>query len=589
MQMTMHPKIDENSRKIVEKKAKKERSQPIHIRLFNQAVELQKKRKDSMKQHSEEENKAMEAKKNRSKMSETSRQFSQSRTRGSYQFYGEKLYEEGMKAKQRREEEILLMQEINLVKDENASTFKPDISEYARNRRTDQHIFKRIQAKPNKSRVDALVEENKEAEMKDCSFAPSINRNSRAIIKQLEERRMAIGAEHHEMLFRDAERRRIRKQEYENRKLASFKPNIRPKSARQSNESIEKENKESFINRLTYSKQQQEQELEKQRDERFNKDVTGSQYFQPRISKASKKRAPPREGGVHENLYLDRKQHDEERKRLQEQVNEKLKSMSTTTSRKRRQHDGIVEAATARNMRMLFEQLEDPNYRGFIHVPEVDLTGLDTILAQELIVGVFQNSSSSYLDFDEFAVLLATHMETSSIPLTSTLRTVTSRSRSRSRPSQRQNEDEYGCTFQPKITKASSKMAEARSTSAKRSRRFSTSRQGDYYSMLATEGELWRERAREQKLQEEKEKEKESTSHFVPNGRRHRLSSSDVNELTYRLTTERPKLPHNEVMSTDERRFRENCTFKPDLRKSIYKPKQPHISFATNLNSSTFR
>uniref|UniRef100_A0A7S1KTY5 EF-hand domain-containing protein n=1 Tax=Percolomonas cosmopolitus TaxID=63605 RepID=A0A7S1KTY5_9EUKA len=569
------PQIDKKSRKIA--KRVKDMDKPVYIRLFQQAVEQRKKREDS--QLTQKEEKLKQETSAKLALSAQSKALTQSRTKGKFQNYGHKLYTEGIMQMIEKEKQSELQQKINQTKEELQHTFKPEISEYAKQlARTREDLLKRITEDPKRQHeVQKLHQLEEEEEL--FSFKPTINEKSAQLMQQKESRRKAIGAAHHELLFRDAERRRMKKQEYAERMIAdtTFHPNLNSRK----NETIllpREENVDAFIDRLTYSKQIQEEQMRREMQDDIDPS-TGRKLFVPNVDRPIRAKrvweektgapnssiggtgrsslSPGNRGAsssnIHLDLYLSRQQLDEEKDRIKQQREMELKKMAQTSHVKTKSKR-IVESALSKRLRALFDSF-DTEKTGIINIRTVDFHSLDDLLG-EMLQEIFQSANDEgkvHFSFDEFLRLAKKYIKKTSIhgPKNAAISTWI-----RSKPPSHREQEAEKCTFKPQLSRKSMQLAEnKRPGSAKKKR----------IEYLTKEKIFWMNRTQDLKDKIEEQRTQECTFHPNPKGRM-KIDPEEVQMLTQRLTTQ--KLPtHNEILTTDEKRFRENCTFEPDLTK----------------------
>lgn len=565
------PQIDEKS-KILAMKVK-DMDKPAHIRLFQRAIEQRKKREDV--QMTIEEEKLKQEANLKFEMTPQSRILTASRTKGKFQNYGEKLYNEGMQYLQEKERQKEIKQKINQTKEEIEHTFKPEISEFAKQfTRSREDLLKRITDDPRK------YHEAKQSLMQQeeiFSFKPILNEKSLQLMQQKESRRKAVGAAHYELLFRDAERRRL-KQEENSSKLnsdATFHPFLNKKTEVVASKKDEK--LDEFIDRLTYSKQQQE-EIQKKEQKNDIDPFSGKKLFVPNVEKTKAKVAWAERSGIqstnndiHNDLYMIKQQIEEERERLEQQRELERKRMAETSHLKGKSKI-ISESALEKRLKTLYNNL-DVDGTGVINVRNVNIQNFDEGII-EMLQSMFQktlDNNQAHLTLEEFIKLAKIFLHKASIhgPKNSILSSIV-----RSKPTSHAEIQNEECTFKPTVSKKSEILAQKKRPSSAKSRRI---------EYLYHEKSLWESRANDIKEMLDNIKQEDCTFH--PNTKSKKLiNSTEVEQLTQRLTSQR--LPaHNEVLTTEEIKFRENCTFVPDLKKPKVKLSESK-KFGDDLNHS---
>ncbi|CAM6010534.1 unnamed protein product [Sphagnum balticum] len=129
-----------------------------------------------------------------------------------YQNYGELLYTEGLRMKEKKARRCEQQQRDNEARELAQMTAKPEISKRARNMKWDHDVYCRLQV-PDKSRQDQLQElrnEIWESKLAECTFRPAIHHNRRY---QHDNDKREKSCNRFLELFQDAEIRQRRQEE----------------------------------------------------------------------------------------------------------------------------------------------------------------------------------------------------------------------------------------------------------------------------------------------------------------------------------------------------------------------------------------
>ncbi|KAJ4456378.1 hypothetical protein PAPYR_8418 [Paratrimastix pyriformis] len=408
------PQIDPNSRLLAAKSRSKE---PVYERLHQQATERQLKLEEQQRAAAAEEarRRAM-----RVPMSQTSKVLAKGRVKTDHdQNYGERLYREGAERMKQRDEAAQKAAQERDLKDPEL-TFHPKISKLAAKlkRGSEQPTWARLEATAElrKAEREKQEEERRKRELDGCTFQPKVSERSMKLAESHEAgaaATQASGAGHspqmaaagaaarkaaHQRLFQDAERRRIRQEEYQNwfPEEHTFHPEIRTMKHPQGNVPAPDRLYQAAIKHREYLEALQAQSLMGIDPE------TGQPLFQPRTGRPPNVMRQDPNLPVGERLFAARYEFQDAREHLREkerQMTHELSNLSFTHEVSLR----LLEEKKHRRYRELFILL-DTNQDGVVEPHEVNASThpeMDPGLAAELIP-IMQQCPTPALTFPLF-------------------------------------------------------------------------------------------------------------------------------------------------------------------------------------------
>eukprot|EP00736_Rhodelphis_marinus_P010718 Rmarinus@m.8018 len=216
------PEINENSRKMAERTRPKKGS--VHRRMYEEAHLLREKQREAEERvKNEVMSRSEKAVKMTNKVSKVLSQTSR-RSAGNEPAY-QKLYRESFEAK-RKKEQIIEEHKRKKEEEENSYSYQPTVNVTAFAKEDSRPVWQRLTSQAAITRPYQF-ETMEEMEVAKCTFRPVINETTKKIFSE-HSQEFRPKKTVHESLFEDAERRRMRSQEYENfyPDDATFQPDI---------------------------------------------------------------------------------------------------------------------------------------------------------------------------------------------------------------------------------------------------------------------------------------------------------------------------------------------------------------------------
>eukprot|EP00742_Colponemidia_sp_Colp-10_P009455 GILJ01010311.1.p1 GENE.GILJ01010311.1~~GILJ01010311.1.p1 ORF type:complete len:848 (-),score=134.53 GILJ01010311.1:87-2630(-) len=333
--MQHSPKIDDRSRRIASDRNRSPdgRTQSVFQRLHQQAS-MRKKQLEDWKATAENREKE-DINKSKGQMTYVSREMMKQRTVGPYENYGQRLYEEGIKSLELKQAQAEREKEKREKEVERELTFRPEISEMAKRLVRDgpnpfQQILEHMDKRRN-LKQEKLRKEKEEREEAECTFQPIVNRRSEKLVQQrvthIRPDGSASGSTH-EHLFQDAERRKMKVEEYEQwlPEEHTFHPDIGSNKFRPKLDS----DSTSFVDRLVHSKKDSEEEIEHLR-QKIHAEVdpaTGKPLYKPTIGRAPSFNRNTADLPIGDFLFASRFEFTEVREKLRQQEDERLTQLA---------------------------------------------------------------------------------------------------------------------------------------------------------------------------------------------------------------------------------------------------------------------
>ncbi len=528
-----------------------------------------------------------------------SKVFAQYRTKGKYENYGEKLFEEAKEFMEKRKREIEIAKIIEEKKPELEATFKPEVSETAKNMHFDQDVVTRLFESLGKSvdQREKLVRAVVEEESKECTFHPELNRNSEKYIREKERLRKLQNAEHFDLLHMEAKIRQNKRNEDHDKfpEGATFHPKI-AKTSIQIVREKRNEDANEFLNRLVNSKEETKKHIEQLAAQiHSNRDPeTGKPYFHPVVSSNIKvKRDKP----IYEELFKSSKELHQVKQQLSEEYNAKLKELSKTV-KVNNTTNAVVKDMIEKKLSKLFDFF-DEDADGYIYIRQMDLSQLEPELANQVsvIMGDFMSEHKPLITREEFITAMKERVEktkNSGPPLITTLASFSKKKLTRLNAPIAATIDPSYCTFKPKVSKTSQDISKSKRYSEDNAYYSGNENESkeSYFETLSREKQLWNEklnRLRQEKVDRELEEctfhpnlvtdtsnatsklsmlfnTQQQSNGMTKQQSTFQLSPQTIEKLTSRLLQNRKPVTNNEKLTTEDKEIQEHCTFSPKLK-----------------------
>jgi hypothetical protein len=324
---------------------------------------------------------------------------------------GDRLYQDGIRKLELRERVAEQARKEAEVDPE--ATFRPQISNVARRLHSQSDTWQRVTKNEDRdaARMRLALEEERRR-MEECTFRPQLNRKSEMLMAEKERMLKEQHLSHHDNLFLDAERRKMRQQEMEQLvpAEATFRPQIQQSSAtRKVQRQREGENFDDFVNRLVYSKAERDAviaELKQQQLDRKIDPATGQPLFKPRIhtSSSSSGSVLPSSSSHNQNigeaLYASRTELEEHRARLAEREHDRLREMARMAHASEKSQQ-IVEEKKKKKFAILFSVLDSLDRDGLISADDCNTATLEPVVAREVLY-VLHSDPDRRFRYDDF-------------------------------------------------------------------------------------------------------------------------------------------------------------------------------------------
>ena len=316
-------------------------------------------------------------------MSRASRELMQNRTAGDYASYNERLYAEGAQRAVAREAARARAAEEKAREELEHATGAPQISRYAKSLRRPEAAWDRLgEGYAEKFEVLAQIKEDLERkELSECTFRPKINARSRNLVRGKTDALRDRGLSHHEQLYFDANRRAVRREEYETWRPSdhTFHPNAH-RFADGEDDGVDgfsgapaafkppKVRHEEVVRRLEASKVRGDHEKARLEEEAY------ADLGVPRVGRPPAIDRNPAGLPVHEVLYANRHEYDDKRELIRARDEDRLReaALSAKSSAKT---EGLVGALKRRKFRAMFAAL-DAGDAGSVDLRGADLSRL---------------------------------------------------------------------------------------------------------------------------------------------------------------------------------------------------------------------
>ena len=324
-------------------------------------------------------------------------------------------------------------------------------------------------------RVIDLAQLQAQKEMEECTFQPSINKKS---IELVHNRRNNSRSSKHDELFRDASKRRIKRDHdiQEEMSKYTFKPNIgvNRKAYRATNEEADAPNSydkdtNDFYQRLEKADKAREEHL-KQLQEDISKydEHTGQKLFKPKVGRAPHYDRRMQGLSIHDFLFASRHEYDD-KKRLMKLENDLVTGAMQNTQYISRGSSKLLEGMKQKRFMNIFACLLESSRRNGSDQQEDKSNVLDTSLAsaeflddftKEIMEPVLLELRGAQLTFEQFSKMMEDMLgDHSNGPINSILTTRRRKEDVLADEYRRLQKEE---TFHPKINAVSKELAARR-------------------------------------------------------------------------------------------------------------------------------
>ena len=322
-------------------------------------------------------------------MSRASRELTRNRDAGDYASYNERLYAEGARRAAAREAARARAAEEKAREELEHATGVPQISRYAKSLRRPEAAWDRLgEGYAEKFEVLARIKEDLERkELSECTFRPKINARSRNLARGKTDGLRDRGLSHHEQLYFDADRRAMRREEYETWRPSdhTFHPNAH-RFAESEDDGADgvlgapaafkppRVRHEDVVRRLEASKARSDHEKARMEEEAY------ADLGVPRVGRPPAIDRNPAGLPVHEVLYANRHEYDDKRELIRARDEDRLRkaALSTKSSAK---SEGLVGALKRRKFHAMFAAL-DADAVGSVDLRTADLSRLADVDAE---------------------------------------------------------------------------------------------------------------------------------------------------------------------------------------------------------------
>ena len=322
-------------------------------------------------------------------MSRASRELMQNRTAGDYASYNERLYAEGAQRAAAREAARARAAEEKAREELEQATGAPQISRYAKSLRRPEAAWDRLgEGYAEKFEVLAQIKEDLERkELSECTFRPKINARSRNLVRGKTDGLRDRGLSHHEQLYFDANRRAVRREEYETWRPSdhTFHPNAH-RFAEDADDADgfpgapaaafkpPKVRHEEVVRRLEASKARGDHERARLVEEAY------ADLGVPRVGRPPAVDRNPAGLPVHEVLYANRHEYDDKRELIRARDEDRLRE-AAISAKSSAKSEGLVGALKRRKFRAMFAAL-DADADGAVDLRAADLSRLADVDAK---------------------------------------------------------------------------------------------------------------------------------------------------------------------------------------------------------------
>ena len=386
------PHIDPHSRRLASARG----SSSVFDRLHQNAT-IRRRNQEDLEVLAK--NKELEELRAKPEMTWITKELTKSRNKAHYENYGVRLYQEGLlQLEQKRE----LQKKAAELKEKEESALVENSKKVVKTADPEEAPWVRQyqEAANRKERGTAKKEKLEKQKFSECTFKPQINGRSRKLMDVKAEMYKESKLPTHEQLFQDAERRRIRQSEYHNwyPEEHTFQPHINVQIDRE-------EGEDEFLNRLVYSYKEQEEMLQKKREEK-NKmvDESGQELFKPKTGRAPSFNRNNTTLPIGDFLFASRYEFEDIRDRLRLEEESRLKKMANQP-KTQETSARIVEDMKRKRLMEIFNAL-DQDRDGYVTLDDVEINeNAEKAVKDDLVPLMLEDGSSQY-NFDSFYMLI---------------------------------------------------------------------------------------------------------------------------------------------------------------------------------------
>lgn len=384
----------------------------VFSRLYQQAMKKKKKHEEIREQR--EKDKAVEAEQTKVPMSYLSKELMKGRTKGEYANYGERLYVEGVLQRKQLELKQKAREDEEKEAEVREITSAPQISEVAKRlHRPGGNAWERLQQdttalEMKDKKLDTLKKLNEEQEMEACSFKPNINRRSDKLMKERTEALRGHNLSAHDQLFQDAERRKIRQEEYMNWMSDdhTFQPNAYSRHNTGSNVggSGTLVDHSHVVERLTSADKRREMRLSQLRESLETDAATGQKLFKPVTGRAPQFGRNNSALPIGDFLYSIRHEFDDKKEYIAERERQSIDTEANRVYAGSRSR-AIVVRMKQRMFKKLFKTLDDDGDGKIFLEEALEKSNLSLELVHDL-EECLQLRGPDPVDLNEFQALM---------------------------------------------------------------------------------------------------------------------------------------------------------------------------------------
>lgn len=343
-------------------------------------------------------------------MSRASAELTRGRTAGEYSSYNERLYAEASQRREAKNEAVARAAREREQRETEELKDRPSISEYAAGLVRSEAPWQRLSQGYKDAKAEQLAQIKEEMDRKalaECTFRPKINAKSKDLMRSRVGALRDRGVTHHDQLFYDANRRRMRQEEYEAWQPPdhTFHPNAHRSAAHHTGgphslsssmdggASLQSWNLDgelpprpvgqndawappvvnhaAVVERLVASQRRSQQHKERLADEIYGR------FGRPQVGRAPSFPRNPAQLPIHDLLYANRHEFDDKKELIQMRDQERL-AEEASASHVTGKSKGLVDALKRRKFRTIFRAL-DSGDTGTVDLREVDLNRLRSV------------------------------------------------------------------------------------------------------------------------------------------------------------------------------------------------------------------
>ncbi|KAI3431406.1 hypothetical protein D9Q98_004459 [Chlorella vulgaris] len=350
-------------------------SQPAHTRLYADHFRKQQRLEEERRLRDLE----IQLKTEQVHIAPASNKLASHRTTGAYRNYGERLYVEGRLDALKREQLAHRVREEEARAEVDQFSFQPEISKLAQQIKQDeaergsttayQRLYQRAATAKRQERMQAIRQEQDDAEVKECSFRPAINSKSSRMVQQRQQILKESGIAGYEQLYNDSMRRALKLQQLAQRppEGATFRPRVNTSSVvlrkllegRAEGEVATTGPGADVATRLLEKGrryQEKLQEAQRRQEEQPRDAATGQPLFRPKTHRAPQWERNPEGTPIGEYLYSIQAEWDERAARVQH-ASQHRKEQSAASTFVNTRSERLVDRLKRERFRAVFEYL----------------------------------------------------------------------------------------------------------------------------------------------------------------------------------------------------------------------------------------